>query len=50
MEDRELFFDCTHPDKAQAPHSCPYASEIHNNDEEYCTCCDECEHQCAMDI
>ncbi len=32
-------------------HSCPYASEIGGNDnEEYCNCCDECRHQCAMDI
>lgn len=32
-------------------HRCPYASEINdNNDDEYCNCCDDCTHQCCMDI
>ena len=31
-------------------HSCPYASEIHNDDSESCDCCEKCEHECAMDI
>ena len=32
-------------------HSCPYASEINgNDDEDYCDCCDDCAHECAMDI
>lgn len=30
-------------------HNCPFALEI-NNDETLCNCCDDCEHQCAMDI
>lgn len=33
------------------PHACPYAEEIGDNDDpEYCTCCDECIHECCMDI
>lgn len=33
------------------PHSCPYAEEIGGNDDpEYCTCCDDCRHECCMDI
>lgn len=40
---------CNNP--ASEPHSCPFASEINDNDEpEYCTCCDDCQHECAMDI
>jgi hypothetical protein len=33
------------------PHRCPYAAEINDNhDDEFCTCCDDCTHECAMDI
>lgn len=36
---------------AAAPHACPYAQEIGDSmDDEYCTCCDDCRHECAMDI
>lgn len=36
---------------ATEPHSCPFAEEIgDNNDPEYCTCCDDCRHECCMDI
>ena len=31
-------------------HSCPYNSDINNNDTPCCNCCKECCHQCAMDI
>lgn len=32
-------------------HSCPYAEEIcDNNDQEYCNCCSSCRYECAMDI
>lgn len=37
--------------EAAEPHRCPYQQDINdNNDPEYCTCCDECRHECAMDI
>ncbi len=35
---------------AQEPHPCPFASEIHNDDDTLCTCCERCTHECAMDI
>lgn len=31
------------------PHRCPYAWETNGDDSE-CDCCEECEHQCAMNI
>lgn len=39
--------------EAAPPHACPYATDINDNDNpnpEYCTCCEECRYQCAMDI
>jgi hypothetical protein len=42
--------ECT-CDVTEEAHSCPYAEEIRGvDDDEYCTCCPECEYQCAMDI
>lgn len=39
-----------HKHEAQDEHTCPYQEEI-NDDKEYtCTCCKECEEDCAMDI
>lgn len=36
---------------ATDPHACPFAEEIGgNDDQEYCTCCLDCQSQCAMDI
>lgn len=34
----------------QQPHTCPFAVEIHDDDESLCTCCEECEDHCRMDI
>lgn len=31
-------------------HSCPYKSDINNDDTELCTCCDDCQGDCAMNI
>ena len=39
---------CQNP--ATAPHTCPYQDEINGDDETLCTCCESCEHSCAMDI
>lgn len=33
-----------------APHTCPYSVDINDDSETLCTCCDDCEHECAMDI
>ena len=35
---------------AQEPHTCPFAEEIHGDSESLCDCCDDCMHQCSMDI
>ena len=31
-------------------HSCPYNADVNNDDTPCCTCCDECVHECSMDI
>lgn len=31
-------------------HSCPYNEDVNNDHEPCCTCCDDCMHECAMDI
>ncbi len=32
-------------------HACPFAEEINDDhDPEKCNCCDDCRHECAMDI
>jgi len=51
-EDKRYVIKCKCGNKpATEPHSCPFASEISSNDDpEYCTCCEDCEHDCAMDI
>jgi len=35
---------------ASDPHPCPYDEDVNNNPDSSCTCCEECEYQCAMDI
>jgi hypothetical protein len=32
------------------PHTCPFRRDIDNDNITTCTCCDACEHECAMDI
>lgn len=39
---------CAH--KAANPHPCPYQSDVNNNDEFQCECCEECTEECAADI
>lgn len=31
-------------------HSCPFQEDVHGDNSDFCNCCSECEHQCAMDI
>lgn len=35
---------------AKESHGCPYAEDIGGDYDTKCDCCDDCEHQCAMDI
>lgn len=44
----ESSFDCKNPDTE--PHTCPYAEDIHEDSKTLCTCCSECEGQCADEI
>lgn len=30
-------------------HTCPYVAELYD-EQEYCNCCDDCDHECCMDI
>ena len=37
--------------EAQEPHPCPFQQEIYgDNTEDFCTCCKDCEQDCADDI
>ncbi len=50
-EERNCDGRCGGVNPSPGLHSCPYASEINGNDvEDYCNCCDDCQHECAMDI
>ncbi len=35
---------------ATSPHSCPYQADVNEDSETLCTCCEDCEYECAMDI
>jgi len=35
---------------ATESHPCPYQQDINNDDAFECTCCEDCTHECAMDI
>lgn len=49
QDNPEDIWSCQHHKDKQPPHTCPYAEDI-LNDVSLCTCCSDCEHQCAMDI
>lgn len=38
------------PRIAEPLHPCPYQEEINDNDDDYCTCCDDCRQECVWDI
>ena len=37
-------------EKADGPHTCPFAEEINGDSHSLCYCCSFCTQQCAMDI
>lgn len=46
-----LICDRCNKNESNGNRSCPYACEINDDcTEDYCNCCDECAHECAMDI
>jgi len=51
MEESLKLCESCNKNPAAEPHSCPFQEDINDNfDEEYCTCCSECQHDCLMDI
>jgi hypothetical protein len=36
--------------KAESLHTCPYESDIHNDNESWCDCCDFCWQNCADNV
>jgi hypothetical protein len=36
--------------EAQAPHTCPFRSDINNDHETLCDCCEGCSYGCAMEV
>lgn len=41
---------CHRKNPAQNNHTCPYAEEIHNDHDTECDRCDNCIHECCMEI
>jgi hypothetical protein len=41
---------CKRGHPGQPPHLCPYQHDVNDDDEYQCTCCDNCEQDCADDI
>jgi len=42
---------CNRCDKeGQAEHPCPYAIEMAEDFDTLCTCCEECETECALEV
>lgn len=35
---------------AQPDHLCPFALDVHDDNETMCSCCDRCAGECAADI
>ncbi len=31
-------------------HTCPFAEDVNGDFDSLCDCCDDCTHECAMDI
>lgn len=48
-EDEEDLCESCEKRPAEEPHTCPYSVDINDNYDE-CTCCSECESECAYDI
>jgi len=43
---------CQHCKKAGSVllHTCPYLEELHDDYETKCNCCEDCQHECLMEI
>lgn len=49
MKNKQLCPSCK-KNPATEPHKCPYRVEINDDEEFTCTCCEDCEYECAQDI
>ncbi len=49
MSEDEEDKKCTCAEETE-DHTCPYQEEINEDYESMCSCCEECEYQCSMDI
>lgn len=47
---KDTYHKCSCGNDAINEHTCPFKEEINNDCESMCNCCEECMHQCAMDI
>lgn len=52
INEESAFKKCPSCEKNNANelHTCPFKEEINNDSETLCECCDDCTHECAMDI
>jgi len=41
---------CKCGNEEEPEHPCPYSMELSDFDDNTCNCCDNCQHQCSMDI
>lgn len=41
---------CPHTRRHLPPHICPYRDDVNGDSETLCNCCEDCTHECAMDI
>ncbi len=41
---------CNFSEGTEKLHACPLQDDIYDDDTEQCNCCEECTHECAMDI
>lgn len=50
LDSNRLCPSCKRNHKSTYKHTCPYAEEMSDDHFTKCTCCSDCEHECAMDI
>lgn len=48
--DKEELCEACEERPAEPLHSCPYAEELHDDDSERCTCCIDCQNECALSV
>ena len=50
LESHEVEMCSCGKNPASLPHLCPYKQDTNGDNETLCTCCDDCTHECAVDI